>query len=464
MKYNRFLLATAMLMATATVTAQELNSAYFTQDYKFRHDMNPAYGNEQNYISIPVLGNLGVKMQGNFGVGDLLFQNPATGKYNRTFMHPSVSVDEALSGFNSGDNKLMTDIGFTLLSAGFKGFGGYNTIEINSRTSVGVSLPYELFRFAKELGNDTYNIGDIDVRAQSFVELAFGHSRNINDKLRVGAKVKLLLGAARADVAMKNVKAEMPAGAQQWLISAQAQANVMMKGFKYETEQKEYKNRPGTYDYVNNIDIDGAGLGGFGLGVDLGATYKVMDELTVNAAVTDLGFINWSNNVQATNHQSTFTFNGFHDVSVKKERDPKTFDYVTDDYADQLADFANLQDDGDQGSVSKALAATVKLGAEYQLPMYKPLSFGLLAQHRFNGPFSWTEARLSANWTPLKWLNGGVTAAYNTFGVSTGWVLNIHPKVFNFFIGMDHILGKQTKEGIPLSSKASINLGMNVAF
>ena len=45
-----------------------------------------------------------------------------------------------------------------------------------------------------------------------------------------------------------------------------------------------------------------------------------------------------------------------------------------------------------------------------------------------------------------------------------GWVLNIHPKGYNFFIGMDHLLGKQSKEGIPLSSNASLNIGMSVTW
>jgi hypothetical protein len=463
MKYNRFFLATAMLMATASVTAQELTSAYFTQDYKFRHDMNPAYGNDQNYVSIPALGNINVRMQGNFGVEDVLFQNPATGKYDRTFMHPDVSVSDALSGFNSGDNKVIADVNVAILSAGFKSFGGYNTVEINSRTTVGVCLPYELFRFAKNLNNDVYDIGDINARAQSYVELAFGHSRNIDEKLRVGAKLKLLFGVARADVSLENMKAEMAAGSTQWIVSGQAKANMMMKGFTYKTKTKEYEKRPGTYTYVNDADVDGAGLGGFGLALDLGATYKVMDELTVSAAVSDLGFINWSNNMQASNHETSFLFSGFQDVSIAKSS-PNSMKNQANNYKDQLADFANLTDDGDQGSVSKALAATVRVGAEYQLPMYRQMAFGLLAQHRFNGPFSWTEARLSANWTPLNWLNGGLNTAVGTYGASAGWVLNVHPKGYNFFIGMDHILAKATKQFVPLSSKASINLGMNITF
>ena len=57
-------------------------------------------------------------------------------------------------------------------------------------------------------------------------------------------------------------------------------------------------------------------------------------------------------------------------------------------------------------------------------------------------------------------INGGI----GTFGPCLGWMLNVHPVGFNFFIGMDHILGKQSKEFIPLSSKASVNLGMNITW
>lgn len=63
----RHILAAAMIAVGGTMTAQTLNSAYFTDEYTFRHTMNPAYGNEDNYVSVPALGNINVKMQGNYG-------------------------------------------------------------------------------------------------------------------------------------------------------------------------------------------------------------------------------------------------------------------------------------------------------------------------------------------------------------------------------------------------------------
>ncbi len=465
MKINikKYILSAAMMAACTSAMAQSLQSAYYTNDFKYRHTMNPAFANEQGYFSIPALGNINMNMQGNFGYEDFFFNNPTPGgKKMTTFMHPGISASEALSGFNTGDNKLLTDIKLTILSAGWKGFGGYNTVEISSRTNIGMSLPYELFEFAKNIGNKTYNIGNIDMQAQSFAEVALGHSRNIGDKLRVGAKVKVLLGVGRADVTMENMKADL-AGTDKWTITGKAKADVSVKGFKYITATDEYNDpNRGTYEHIDDVDIDGAGLGGFGFAVDLGATYKITDDLTVNAAVLDLGFINWSDNAQAASSGEPFIFNGFHDVSVTSDHGEE-LDVKADRYADQLTDFANLKDMG-TNSRSTSLAATINAGCEYILPVYRRISFGLVGTHRFNGDYSWTEGRLSANWTPLKWIDGGVNVAVNSFGTSCGWVVNFHPKGFNFFVGMDHILGDQSKEGIPLNSKASIALGMNIAW
>ncbi len=40
------LLTVALTTVAMGAMAQSLNSAYYTEDYKFRHDLNPAYGND----------------------------------------------------------------------------------------------------------------------------------------------------------------------------------------------------------------------------------------------------------------------------------------------------------------------------------------------------------------------------------------------------------------------------------
>jgi len=461
-------LFTAALMAVGcSAAAQTINSAYFTEDYKFRHMLNPAFGNEQNYVSIPALGNISVNTHGNFGYRDVIMSNPMypslSDKKMTTFLNPYISAEDALSSFSTGNNRITGDVSLTILSAGFKAFGGYNTIEINSRTTTGVSLPYELFEFAKNTGNHSYDIGDINAHAQSFAEIAFGHSRQINDKLRLGAKLKVLVGLGRADVKMRNMKADLTAE-DKWTITGEATADVSMKGFSYVSEEKEYNiEGSGTYERVNDVDLDGVGVGGFGMAIDLGGVYEINEDWTVSASVLDLGFISWTNDMLAENRSKSFVFNGFHDVSVTSDRGEE-IDTKVDRYGDQLADFANLTDMGDKGGRSTGIGATINVGAEYTLPVYRKVSFGALCTSRINGAYSWTEGRLSANYAPLNWLDGGVSFAVNSFTTSMGWVLNLHPKGYNFFIGMDHILGKTSKEMIPLSSNASLTVGMNITW
>lgn len=463
----KYSVAAVMLAVAGGAMAQGLNSAYYTEDYKFRHDMNPAFANSDNYVSIPALGNVNVNVHGNFGYQDVIMDNPmypnTSDKKMTTFMNPYISASKALEGFSNGDNRIAGDVGIMLLSGGFSAFGGYNTIELSSKTSFGMSLPYELFEFAKNIGNKTYNIGDINVHAMSYAELALGHSRQINEKLRVGAKVKFLFGLGRADLKLQNMKADL-APNDKWTVSGQAVADVSMKGFSYVTETDEYNDPDrGEYDKVGDVDLDGFGLSGFGMAVDLGAVYQINEDWRVNAAVLDLGFISWSNNMQAVNRSDMFEFSGFHDISVKDGSGVDIEDQ-TDKYGDQIADFINLKDNGDQGGRTTGIGATINVGAEYNLPVYRKITFGALSSTRIKGAYTWTEGRLSANWTPLSWIDGGVSFAVNNFTASMGWVLNIHPKGYNFFIGMDHLLGKMSKEYIPLSSNASINLGMSITW
>lgn len=117
-----------MALCGGGAMAQGLNSAYFTKDYKFRHTMNPALANEQNYVSIPALGSINVNLRGNFGYQDVIMDNPmypaTSDKKMTTFMNPYISVADALDGFSSGRNRIVGDVSIMVLSAGFRAFGG----------------------------------------------------------------------------------------------------------------------------------------------------------------------------------------------------------------------------------------------------------------------------------------------------------------------------------------------------
>ena len=445
-------------------SAQVLHGGYFSRHYLYRHDLNPAIGNDTTYVSMPGLGNVNAKTMGNFGYKDVIHDNPLypneSDKRLTTFMNPY--LDNPLEGFSKGNNKVSGQFHVGLLSAGFNGLGGYNTVEINARAMAYAKIPYRLIEFAANTGNQYYDIGDIGIMAQGFAELAVGHSRQIDERLRVGAKMKLLLGIGKASVEMNGVTADL-ANDQQWTIHGDAQSHVSMKGFNYKSEAKEYEGRGTIYHRVNDVDVNGTGIGGIGLAFDLGGVYKVNDDLEVSASLLDLGFIHWSNDMYAINKEKSFTFDGFHDLSITKEKVTHA-KYQMQDYMDQVTDFYNLRDRGNQGGRVTGIGATLNLACEYTLPSYRQLRFGALSSTRLQGKHTWTEARVSANYEPLSWLDGNVSLAANSFTTSIGWMLNFHPKTVNFFIGMDHLMGKFSKEMIPLSSNASLSLGLNFTW
>ena len=138
--------------------------------------------------------------------------------------------------------------------------------------------------------------------------------------------------------------------------------------------------------------------------------------------------------------------------------------YEIDRIRDKFSALYELEDMGDQGSRSTMLATTFNIGAEYTVPLYRRLSFGLLNTTRIYGDYSWTDFRLSANVAPVKCFDASVNVAAGTFGVGFGWLINLHVPGFNLFAGMDHTVTKVAKQFVPLSSNASFNFGLNFPF
>ena len=130
-----------------------------------------------------------------------------------------------------------------------------------------------------------------------------------------------------------------------------------------------------------------------------------------------------------------------------------------------LEDYASFHRTENGVKRTAMLGATLNIGAEYAFPLYNKLHFGFLSSTRIKGKYSWSEGRISANVAPIKWFDAGVNYAISSFGSSFGWLLNFHPRGFNFFIGMDHLMGKVTPQFIPVKSgNMNVSLGFNVTF
>ena len=67
-----------LLLITVVSTAQEsLRTGYFLNGNLNRHKINPAMMNDQNYISLPILGGVSVNAAGDVGIDNFIFRNSA---------------------------------------------------------------------------------------------------------------------------------------------------------------------------------------------------------------------------------------------------------------------------------------------------------------------------------------------------------------------------------------------------
>lgn len=461
------------MMATgfSAFAQQAPRSAYFLDGYSFRHELNPAFAGERNYVSIPALGNLDLGLGANVGVNTFLFKKPS-GQLT-TFMNSSVDASEFL-GKLKDNNHVNANVNVTLLSAGFKAFGGFNTVSISAKANAGVGLPKDLFTFMKlgQTSSDThYSFGDLAVNANAYAEIALGHSRKITDKLSVGGKLKFLLGAGNVNAKIEHM--DITLSDQVWQVSAQGQMTMSAGKGLYVPTKKEAGKDYSTADMANLIDWDGIeynnfGLTGFGMGLDMGATYQLLPDLQLSAAVLDFGFLSWSNTVKAQTADTQWTFEGFKDVALDKNqpgyRENKLSQQL-DNMWDGLQDCVNFHRTRTGASSTQMLHATINLGAEYKMPFYRKLTAGFLFTSYIGGVQSMNEGRFFATVKPVKWFDATINYGASTFGSSFGWMLNFHPKGFNFFIGSDHQAFRITPQVLPVGkANMNLNIGFNITF
>lgn len=301
-KLHIFLLSLALTFVI-NVSAQEASrSGYFLNGYSFRHELNPAFDNDHNYISIPALGNINVGTASNVGVNTFLYKLP-DGQLT-TFMNPSVSSDDFISKL-SNNNKITSNLNLTVLSAGFRGFGGFNTITLSTRTDIGANLPKGLFEFMK-LGqqgtSSSYLFEDLNIKASAMAEVAIGHSHAINEHLEIGAKLKFLVGAGNVNANIDKMNIAL--SDNKWEIQAKGSLDMAAGSDFYVPTKQEVERENGNVIQSSEIEWDEVcydkfSTSGMGIGVDLGVVYRnVVPGLTLSASIFVLGFINWSDNIK----------------------------------------------------------------------------------------------------------------------------------------------------------------------
>ena len=337
------------------------------------------------------------------------------------------------------NNKLNVNFSTEILSAGWYKGKNFWSFNIGLRTDIGANLTKNMFTFLNEMEtveenwrNSNYDISGQQLNINAYTEIGLGLSRQINSRLTVGARVKALLGIGNMELKLNRVamSANLPSDQQinQW--SSESYWNSMTPSQAAQAAQ-ELKDKFNNYhanltvgaelkssfkglelqeeegkDYVTDFDFDSGKLGiaGYGFGIDLGASYKILDNLTVSASVLDLGFISWSKSSTkiASANPDPIDIKGSTYANMVDPNNPNTVMNAVNQLQNDAQGYMDRVTNGDvldydmlQLEVSDAkesrksrLASTLVLGAEYGFFNNK-LAVGVLLEFLFR----WAEEK-----------------------------------------------------------------------
>lgn len=193
------------LLVPTAMQAQYLRSSYFMEGSSTRMQLNPASQPKRGYINLPVIGSLAAEVSSNsLGIQDVIDVFDSDGEfYNNDKFY------NRLKGMNELNISLNTDV----ISFGFYKGKNFWSFNVGARVDVDATIPKEMFRYLRETdldnfswgGQQSFNIQNEKLRLNSYIEVGAGYSRAINERLTIGGKAKLLLGAGNINLKINQL-------------------------------------------------------------------------------------------------------------------------------------------------------------------------------------------------------------------------------------------------------------------
>ncbi|MDR0732868.1 MAG: DUF5723 family protein [Dysgonamonadaceae bacterium] len=465
--HTKFILALLGAYFFIGSTFGQTHTEYLLSTSYVKSSMNPALRPQNGYIGIPGLTNFSLGYRTNtFILENFLF--PGKGEDGKTalFLHKDVDYKQFMKGV-SKQNFLDLDFNATLLGFGFYAGDAFLTFDASLRANAEMTIPKTFFDFMKNLALDEngkdYNLAGVSADATAFGQIGVGGSYPFFDNtLLVGAKVKVLLGLANARLKMDRMKLHI--GKDNWsAMEMQTSIQVAMKGLKAKYNEAEGKFEGFDADKVA-VDVNGFGFG-FDVGASFNPSYFMEDEtsflnnFTVSAAVTDLGFINWNkaNNLcLVTNPNETVVIMGDRAISTDGSEE------VFSDFGDAFKDVYNFTDipPKEQQNRNTGLKAKLNWGIEYAFPE-EHINVGLVSTTAFNWGKTVSEYTVGGAIKPIEAVEAGLSYSFVYGGFQT-FGLSLHLGSF-FYIASDYILPETNSSFIPVSSKAfNVQMGFVV--
>lgn len=430
-----FILFIFLHFGSFKLSSQQINSIYFLENIPARNLLNPAFQPVSDfYISLPVIGYTQVDISNNsVALNDLFYkQNGQT----ISFLENQNGINHFLSKLQP-ISVLQTDFETNLLSFGGKTNDiGWN-FSLIEKLNIKTSFPADMFKLilagTPDILHNAYDLSSLEIDTLLYTEAAFGISKQVNDKLVVGGKIKLLLGST--NISNVNQKLNLNAGLENWNLVAQGSINTSY------SSNALFSNFSLMPNDLNNIFK----FTGMGLAFDVGAIYKLSPRLTLSSALLDVGFINWNKSPKNFNYKTDFNFNGLAQLTSTMSTNQLNQSLDRFNYMSQVLDsvvtaFKNAtQIDSTSNSYQTSPTAKLNFGIEYAL-WQNWLHIGCLSHTKLYHRTMTEEITMSAITSPTEWLNASLSySLFNGNFASIGSSVAITTGIFQWYIGADYI-------------------------
>ncbi len=407
-------------------------------DWK-RLDFNPSYmPNEDTklVISLPLLSEINLDTK-------LPFFNSKSYKINGNKM--DIYPDEVLKSL--GGQALSTALNLNLLGVAWKKNNNFFSINIAMRSSLFNLMDKQLTEVLVK-GNGAYageliNARNSTLNLNLWGEMNLGYSTSLlENKLRLGARAKFLLGLANYHTKHSTIKLKT--------LKSGERIELFFKEEAYLNAPISINDDNGRLDF-DNTSFKTKDLGdfkpfdNFGLGLDLGVEYKLNEQFTFGASVTNLGFIKWGakNSTKLSidvKEDEPIVFEGlsFRDKIIGNKDESSKKDENKLDVKEQIERNSKVE----QNSAYKTYLPTFyNLTAEYK-PIKNLSAKALIGLIDYHNPAGVAyELALVAHWQAKSWFASSLSVSkvrYQPICLGASILLG---KGLQWVIGSDNLLG-----------------------
>ena len=318
--------------------------------------------------------------------------------------------------------------------------------------------------------NVPFRFSTINASGELLMVYHFGYNKRVNKKFTFGARAKLYSSMIHARSARNTgtfTTVETPQGRNIYQhIVSNADVELRTSGYaslrdiEGETGSEQAKN------VVNKL-IGRALLGGnLGVGVDVGFTHNINDQLSVTGSVNDLGVVFYTNDVEAYRARGNYIFEGFETpIQFSGEESQNFLDELEEAIPlDTLSNtYVNMRPMKLNGSIRYSFNQYDDGRCYYCVegedpPYLDAVGFQVFTQFRPNRPQY--AASLFYYKRLFHFLRTKVTYTVDDFSpYNLGFLVSTHINKFNFYLSANNVL---EYTNLAKARGASVQLGFNI--